>query len=127
MLITIDDVRSRGYDLLADGRLNQGDFATIEDSANQFIEECCYMIWDLIEKHRGVKWCEQFKQDMLSLEDSSSLISYYRVAIKKILLEQVVFIYENGDITANAFKDDTKRAISPKVINKLYNIGILHF
>lgn len=127
MLITIDDVRNRGYDLLADGRLNQGDFATITDSANQFIEECCDMIWAVIEKHRGVKWCEQFKQDMLSLEDSNSLISYYRVAIKKILLDQVVFIYENGDITANAFKDDTKRAISPKAINKLYNIGILHF
>ena len=44
MLVTIEDVRSRGYDLLADGRLNQGDFATIDDTAIQFIQECCDMI-----------------------------------------------------------------------------------
>lgn len=127
MLITIDDVRSRGYDLVADGRLNQGDFITIEDSANQFIEECCDMIWDLIEKHRGFKWTEHFKQDMLrdDLEDNLALL--YQETIKKIMLEQIVFIYENGDITANAYKDDTKRAISPKALNKLYNIGILKF
>lgn len=127
MLVTIDDVRSRGYDLLADGRLNQGDFATIEDSANQFIEECCDMIWDIIERHRGVKWCEQFKQDMMSEEATDGIITYYKEVIKKILLEQVVFIYENGDISANAIKDDTKRALSPKALNKLYAFGIIQF
>ena len=127
MTISIDDVRSRGYDLVADGRLNQGDFATIEDSANQFIEECCDMVWSLIEKHRGFKWCEQFKQDMASEIAKDEATYFYQKAIKKILLEQIVFIYENGDTSANAIKDDTKRAVSPKVINKLYHIGVLHF
>lgn len=127
MLVTINDVRSRGYDLLADGRLNQGDFLTIEDSANQFITECCDMIWALIEKHRGIKWCEQFKLDMTNEEETNSIITYYKEAMRKVMLEQVVFIYENGDISANAFKDDTKRSLSPKALNKLYNIGILQF
>ncbi len=126
MLITIEDVRSRGYDLLADGRLNQGDFATIEDSANQFIEECCYMIWDVIERHRGVKWCESFKQDMFR-DDLSDMALLVKNALKKAMLEQVVFIYENGDISANAIKDDTKRSLSPKALNKLYAFGIIHF
>lgn len=126
MLITIDDVRSRGYDLLADGRLNQGDFATITDSAEQFITECCDMIWAVIERHRGVKWCESFKQDMMR-DDLNDMALVCKNALKKAMLEQVIFIYENGDISANAIKDDTKRAISPKAINKLYNIGILNF
>ena len=55
MLITIEDVKTRGYDLTKDGALLQGDFLTIQDSANQFITECCDMVWGLIEKHRGVK------------------------------------------------------------------------
>lgn len=127
MLVTINDVKSRGYDLLADGRLNQGDFATIEASAEQFINECCDMVWAVIEKHRGFKWCEQFKRDMISEENMLDVISYYRDAMKKVMLEQIVFIYENGDASANAIKDETKRSLSPKAINKLYNIGVLHF
>lgn len=126
MLVTIEDVRSRGYDLLADGRLNQGDFATIDDTAMQFIQECCDMIWGVIEKHRGFKWTEWFKQDMMR-DDLNDMALLCKNALKKAMLEQVIFIYENGDISANAIKDDTKRAISPKALNKLYNFGIIHF
>ena len=126
MLVTIEDVRSRGYDLLADGRLNQGDFATIDDTAIQFIQECCDMIWAVIEKHRGFKWTEWFKQDMMR-DDLNDMALLCKNALKKAMLEQVIFIYENGDISANAIKDDTKRAISPKALNKLYNFGINHF
>lgn len=124
MLITIEDVKTRGYDLTADGRLNQGDFVTITDTANQFIEECCDMIWAVIEKHRGVKWCDQFKKDMES-ESNDEMVIFYRGIMKKAMLEQVVFIYENGDISANALKDENKRALSPKAITKLYNAGVL--
>ena len=49
----------------------------------------------------------------------------YQEALKKVMLEQIVFIYENGEINASATKDDTKRSISPKVITKLYNYGII--
>lgn len=126
MLVTIEDVRSRGYDLLADGRLIQGDFATIDDTAIQFIQECCDMIWAVIEKHRGFKWCEWFKQDMMR-DDLNDMALLCKNALKKAMLEQVIFVYENGDISANAIKDDTKRAISPKALNKLYNFGIIHF
>ena len=123
MLITINDVKTRGYDLLKDGALIQGDFATKEDSANQFIEECCDMVWALIEKHKGFKWVEQFKLDMEN--QTNSIISYYKENMKKILLDQIVFIYENGDSNATALKDENKRVYSPKVIAKLYNLGIL--
>ena len=124
MLITIEDVKTRGYDLTKDGALLQGDFLTIQDSANQFITECCDMIWELIEKHNGIEWTEKFKEDM-SQQDLSGLALRYQNAIKNILLEQIVFIYENGNINANATKDENKRAISPKVITKLYNYDIL--
>lgn len=124
MLITIEDVKTRGYDLTKDGALLKGDFLTIQDSANQFITECCDMVWGLIEKHRGVEWTNQFKQDMESDNLSGNALTYQDM-IKKVMLEQIVFIYENGDSNASAIIDVNKRAISPKVITKLYNYGII--
>ena len=124
-MVTIRDVRSRGYDLLADGRLNQGDFETIEESANQFIEECCNTIWALIEKNKGIKWANNFKKDMMRDDLDDEMAQLYQRVLKSAMLEQVIFIYENGDINANAIKDDTKRSISPKALTKLYNYGIL--
>ena len=124
MLITIEDVKTRGYDLAKDGALLKGDFLTIQDSANQFINECCDMVWGLIEKHRGVEWTTKFKQDMESENLSGNALTY-QDTIKKVMLEQIVFIYENGDSNASAIIDVNKRAISPKVITKLYNYGII--
>lgn len=124
MLITIEDVKTRGYDLTKDGALLKGDFLTIQDSANQFITECCDMVWGLIEKHRGVEWTTKFKQDMESENLSGNALTYQDM-IKKVMLEQIVFIYENGDSNASAIIDVNKRAISPKVITKLYNYGII--
>ena len=49
----------------------------------------------------------------------------YQNVMRGVMLEQVIFIYENGDVNANAIKDDTKRAISPKALSKMYNYGIL--
>ena len=124
MLITIEDVKTRGYDLTKDGALLQGDFLTIQDSANQFITECCDMVWGLIEKHRGVEWTNLFRKDMESENLSGNALTYQDM-IKKVMLEQIVFIYENGDSNASAIIDVNKRAISPKVITKLYNYGII--
>lgn len=124
MLITIEDVKTRGYDLTKDGALLKGDFLTIQDSANQFITECCDMVWGLIEKHRGVEWTNKFKQDMESNNLSGNALTYQDM-MKKVMLEQIVFIYENGDSNASAIIDVNKRAISPKVITKLYNYGII--
>ena len=124
MLITIEDVKTRGYDLTKDGALLKGDFLTIQDSANQFITECCDMVWGLIEKHRGVEWTTKFKQDMESENLSGNALTYQDM-IKKVMLEQIVFIYENGDSNASSIIDVNKRAISPKVITKLYNYGII--
>lgn len=124
MFITIEDVKTRGYDLTKDGALLIGDFLTIQDSANQFITECCDMIWGLIEKHRGVEWTNLFRKDMESENLSGNALTYQDM-IKKVMLEQIVFIYENGDSNASAIIDVNKRAISPKVITKLYNYGII--
>lgn len=124
MLITIEDVKTRGYDLTKDGALLKGDFLTIQDSANQFITECCDMVWGLIEKHRGVEWTNLFRKDMESNNLSGNALTYQDM-IKKVMLEQIVFIYENGDSNASAIIDINKRAISPKVITKLYNYGII--
>lgn len=127
MLVSIDDIKKRGYDLKADGRLLQGDFATIEDSANQFIEECCDTVWGLIEKNRGFKWTQLFKKDIENETLKDELLDLFKERLKEAMVEQVVYIYENGDYNASGIIDATRRANSPKMLNKLYNIGIMRF
>lgn len=127
MLITIEDIKSRGYDLTADGRLEQGDFETIEKAAEQFIEECCNSVWSIIEKHRGFIWTIKFKEDMCCDidKDTNEYAYLLQQALKSALIEQVIFIYENGDYNASGIIDESRKKASPKVITKLYNYGIL--
>ena len=126
-MITNEDVKKRGYDLTASGRLIQGDFKTIQDACNQFIEECCNSIWALIEKHRGFEWVIKFKQDMSKSLDENELAYYIRERLKTAMIEQVVFVYENGDYNASGIIDTNRRAISPKALGILYTIGILRY
>ena len=127
MLVTIDDIKKRGYDLTVDGRMNQGDFLTIEDAANQFIEECCNSVWSLIEKNRGFKWTNLFKKDVENDEIKDDLLDLYKNRLKEAMIEQIIFIYENGDYNASGIVDATRKANSPKMLNKLYNFGIMRF
>lgn len=125
--ISIEDVKKRGYDLMLDGRLNQGDFATIEAAAADFLQECFDSVYNLIETYKGPEWTELFFEDMANQLDPTTQPKAYRTqqALKWAILEQTIFIYDNGDVRTSAKIEIDKIGFSPKAADKLWKHGLL--
>lgn len=125
--ITFDDVKKRGYDLSLPGRLNQGDFSTITAAMEDFLKECFDSIYNLIESYKGPQWTELFFEDMAQKISRELNPAAYRIqeALKWAILEQVIFIYDNGDIRTSAKIEIDKLGFSPKAVDKLWKHGLL--
>jgi hypothetical protein len=127
LLLSPDDMVRRGYDLKVEGRLNQGDFNSIEDAIDDFMQQCFDSIYNLIEMYRGPSWTSDFFDDMSTaiIKDNYPLAYKLQEALKWALLEQTVFIYDNGDINTSSKIEIDKIGYSPKSIQKLWSYGIL--
>ena len=126
--IDYDIFKERGYDLKVKGRLNQGDFATIDEAVDDFLKSCFENLYNLIESYRGITWTKMLFEDMSQdLANESEQSQIYQEVIKWAVLEQAVFIYENGDINSRAKKDIEYVGYSPKVTRKLWSYGILRY
>ena len=127
LYLTYEDIQKRGYDLKVDGRLNLGDFPSIEEAIEDFIQEIFFSIYDLIESYKGKKWTKLFFEDMATVIDKELHPNAYSMqeTLKWAILEQAIFIYENGDIMTSAQIQPDKTGYSPKVIRKLWNSGLL--
>lgn len=125
--ITVDDVKLRGYDLTLKGRLNQGDFPDIASAAADFLRECFDSIYNLIELYKGPQWTERFFEDMSGDIDPNENPGAYKLqkALKWAILEQTIFIYDNGDARTSAKINIDILGHSPKAIDKLWNYGML--
>lgn len=125
--ITSEEVKKRGYDLSLGGRLNQGDFGTKESAIEDFLKECFDSIYNLIETYKGPKWTELFFEDMAQEINKDINPRAYRiqVALKWAILEQTIFIYDNGDVRTSAKVEIDKLGFSPKAVDKLWKYGLL--
>ena len=123
-LLSYEDILSRGYDLKVEGRLVKGDFLTIEDAISQFCYEVVDSIVGLIEAYRGQLWTLEFIQDMCQDNLVGAALSY-QDALKGAILDQAIFIYENGSKEASAIVDNNRIEYSPKAMRRLWNFGIL--
>lgn len=123
--LTYEDIKSRGYDLKVTGRLNQGDFETIEEAIDDFIREVVDGIYNLIASYRGNCWTRAFFEDMENItDDSHPNAIIMNETLKWAILTQAIFIYENGDKEALSKVDIERVGFSPKVIRRLWE-GIL--
>lgn len=122
-----DDICNRGYDLKAEGRLNQGDFLTIDVAIDDFLQEVFNSIYDLIESYKGKKWTRFFFEDMATEIDKELYPNAYSMqeTLKWSLIEQAVFIYENGDVMTSGKIEPDKLGYSQKVIRKLWSFDLL--
>ena len=122
-----DDICARGYDLKAPGRLNQGDFISIDVAVDDFLQEIFNSIYDLVESYKGKKWTRLFFEDMSSSIDKEQCPIAYGMqeTLKWALIEQTVFIYENGDVMTSGKIEPDKVSYSQKVIRKLWNSNLL--
>lgn len=127
LYFTYEDILYRGYDLKADGRLNSGDFATKESAIDDFLQENFNSVYDLIESYKGREWTKKFFLDMQEdiKEDVHPRTYELKQILKWSLMEQTIFIYENGDIMTSAQIQPDKIGYSPKVIRKLWSNNLL--
>lgn len=125
--ITYEDVKKRGYDLQIPGRLNQGDFANIESAVDDFLGECFASIYNLIETYKGPEWTELLFEDMSKEIKREINPGAYRIqqALKWAILEQTIFIYDNGDKRTSAKLEVDKIGFSPKAVDKLWKCELL--
>ena len=125
--ITYEDILSRGYDFKTQGRLEQGDFYTIDAAIEQFLKESFESVYDLIESYKGVEWTEKFFEDMSTEIDSTKYPEAYRKRsiLRWAILEQTIFYYENGDIFTSSKIEVDKLGYSPKAVKKLWNHYLL--
>ena len=81
----------------------------------------------MIESYKGPQWTELFFEDMAQKISRESNPTAYRIqeALKWAILEQVIFIYDNGDIRTSAKIEIDKLGFSPKAVDKLWKHGLL--
>ena len=115
---TKEDLAKRGYNLEADGVLETSHFRTIEDAIDDFMNDAFDTIFHLIEDYRGEQWASDYFTDMAKTDLPPVAIKWQQ-ALKKALIEQAIFIYDNGN--PNATFNDGRSQYAPKAIEQLWH------
>lgn len=115
---TADDLVKRGYDLMQDGVLDTTHFRSKEDAVDDFLQNAFDVIYDLVVKFRGEKWAIAFFTDMKHT-DLTDDAKYYQEKLKYALIQQVIYIYDNGDTQATFH--DGRKPYSEKAVNAIWS------
>lgn len=121
--ITNTDLIPRGYNLYQEGILDDIHFQNKEDAVNDFMQGCCDIIYNLIKNYRGIKWTDNFFEDMKQSDLTGKALKCQN-ALKKALVEQCIFTYDCGDPQARSFKGVEPYA--PKAVEALWNLVIFN-
>ena len=106
----------RGYDLAA--ILDTSHFQSTEDAVDDFMQNVFDEIYDLIEKYRGEAWTYAFFTDM-KRSDLTGEALRYQERLNKALLEQCIYVYDNGDTEATF--DEGKKPYGEKAVNAMWS------
>lgn len=122
---TKEDLRVRGYNLEADGVLDISHFDTLENAIDDFMDNTLRAIYNLFVEYRGRKWADAFFSDMKNIDLTGKALEYKQL-LNRALVEQAIFIYDNGDSNANASYDEriSKSKVSPKAVAEIWDILI---
>ena len=121
--ITLEDLRERGYNLEADGVLDDSHFDSREDAINDFMLNVCNIVFNLIKSYRGRMWTTAYFNDMAK-DDLTGKALEYKEALHNAIIEQAIFNYDNGDSQATADNEDRKHhtAHAPKAAAELWDL-----
>ena len=114
---TVEELKYRGYDLEADGILDTEHFPSMEYAIDDFMNDAFDTIYTLVENYRGAEWTEAFFTDM-ARDDLSGEALKFKQRLNKALIEQAIFIYDNGNTKATF--DDGRKAYAPKAVEALW-------
>ena len=121
--ITLEELRERGYNLEADGVLDDSHFDSREDAINDFMLNVCNIVFNLIRSYKGRKWTTAFFEDMAK-ENLTGAALEYKEALHNAIIEQAIFTYDNGDSQATSSNEDRKynTPYSPKAVAELWDL-----
>ena len=129
-IITRDDyvsfLKRKGYDLKAEGVLDSVHFETIEDSVDAFLQDAFDIVYNEVADNRGAYWTRLFYDDM-SQEQLSAYALEYKADLKQALVQQAIFMYDNGDSQSDSLIQKDRTHISDKALKILIQRSILRY
>jgi hypothetical protein len=120
---TIEDLRKRGYDLEADNVLDSIHFGSRDEAIEDFMNNSLRAIYNLFVEYKGRNWADAFFSDMKNT-DLTGVALDYQQRLHQALIEQAIYIYDNGDSNAVANLNDRaeRNPYAPKAIVEIWDI-----
>lgn len=120
---TKDNLRVRGYDLAADGVLDTSHFDSLDNAIDDFMDNTLRIIYNLFVEYKGREFANAFFTDM-ARNDLTGTALDYKQRLNRALIEQAIFIYDNGDVDADSsYQERSYRSpYAPKAAKELWDI-----
>ena len=121
--ISKEQLRKRGYNLEAEGVLTTSHFDSVDDAIDDFCNGCLNQLAELIAKYKSRAWSDAFLSDMARNDLTNEVALEYQELFKDALIEQIIYVYDNGDSSTNSDNQDRKdrSPYSPKAVEKLWD------
>lgn len=118
-----EDLRKRGYNLEANDVLDASHFDTLEDAIDDFMNNSLRAIYNLFVEYKGRKFADAFFTDM-ARDDLSGNAKDFKNRLNRALVEQAIFIYDNGDANAQSGYEERydRSPYAPKAIAEIWDI-----
>ena len=115
--ITKEDLVPRGYILDDDNVLDTTHFNSKEDAIDDFMQNAFDIIEGLIVEYRGREFADAFFTDM-ARDDLTGKALEIQNRLKKALIEQNIYTYDNGDSDASKYVGE--KPYAPKAVKLLW-------
>lgn len=126
--ISKEQLRKRGYNLESSGVLDISHFDSLDDAIDDFCNGALNQLYELITKYKSRAWADAFLSDMARNDLTNTIALEYQELFKDALIEQIIYVYDNGDSSANSDNQDRKdrSPYSPKAVEKLWDRILTH-
>lgn len=115
--ITKEDLVPRGYILDDDNVLDITHFNSKEDAIDDFMQNAFDIIEGLVVEYRGREFADAFFTDM-KRDDLTGKALEIQNRLKKALIEQNIYTYDNGDAEASKYVGE--KPYAPKAVKLLW-------
>ena len=122
--VSASELDKRGYQLDKDGVLATEHFQTVEDAVDDFMQNSFDIVQELVRNYRGRKWTDAFYEDMKKTDLTGKALEFQE-ALKEAIIQQAIYTYDNGDVSASAYKGESHYA--PKAVSVLWGLVIGNF
>jgi len=126
--ISKEQLRKRGYNLESNGVLDISHFDSLDDAIDDFCNGALNQLYELIAKYTSRAWADAFLSDMARKDLVNTIALEYQELFKDALIEQIIYVYDNGDSSATSDNQDRKdrSPYSPKAVEKLWDRILTH-